>query len=311
MKQIDPRKLRDAFGTFMTGVTVVTSHNGQGAPIGFTANSFTSVSLDPPLLLISLARTSSNFSALTSSEGFAVNILSEDQEQISNRFARPVEDRYADVGWQKGPFGSPVLDGVAAWFDCSMHKVVDAGDHVLLIGQIEAFNNAGLNGLGYIGGSYIKPSLESQAANTAGLEGGIRVGAVLEHEGMVLLKEQEDGGFDLPSVLLDSNKGGRSHAERLADEIGPSLSVGFIYSVYDDTERGTHNIVYRCTSSDGSHNSGKYFKINNIPFERIADSASRDILKRYQREHSIGNFGVYYGNEQSGDVRRLARGLEQ
>lgn len=311
MTQFDPRQLRDAFGTFMTGVTVVTSHNGDRAPIGFTANSFTSVSLDPPLLLVSLSKTSSNFSALTGATGFAVNILSEDQVEISNRFARPVEDRYAGVEWRPGPHGSPVIAGVAAWFDCSMHNKVDAGDHVLLIGRIEAFENAGLNGLGYVGGSYIRPALEIRAADAAGDEGAVRIGAVLEHEGKVLLSAVKDGGLDLPFVTVDVNKGGASHAKRLADAISPSLSVGFIYSVYEDAQRGTHNIVYRCASPDGEQHAGAFFEIKKIPFECIADSASRDVLKRYQREHSLGNFGVYFGNEQSGEVRRLARGLEQ
>ena len=85
------------------------------------------------------------------------------------------------LNWNVGPHGSPVIAGVAAWFDCSMHNTVDAGDHVLLIGRIEAFENAGLNGLGYVGGSYIRPSLESQAVDAAGDGGAVRIGAVLEH----------------------------------------------------------------------------------------------------------------------------------
>lgn len=93
----DPRQLRDAFGAFLTGVTVVTTINAEGQPIGFTANSFTSVSLDPPLLLVCLAKTSRNYAAVTEAAGFAVNILSEAQKDVSNTFARPVEDRFAAV----------------------------------------------------------------------------------------------------------------------------------------------------------------------------------------------------------------------
>ena len=98
----DARALRDAFGAFPTGVTVVTAHDPSGQPIGFTANSFTSVSLDPPLLLICLAKSSRNFAAITGSAGFAVNILSETQKDVSNTFARPVEDRFAAVEWEEG-----------------------------------------------------------------------------------------------------------------------------------------------------------------------------------------------------------------
>ncbi len=310
MAKFDPRALRDAFGTFMTGVTVVTSHDGDGAPLGFTANSFTSVSLDPPLLLISLSKSSSNFDALTSATGFAVNVLSEDQEDISNRFARRVDDRYADLDWQVGPHGSPLIGGVAAWFDCSMHNTVDAGDHVLLIGQVEAFGNAGLNGLGYVGGSYIRPSLEIQATDTAEHHGQVRIGAVLEHQGRVLLSETRDGGFDLPFAHAGKGDGGRSHAERLVDLIGPSVAVGFIYSVYEDAQRGFHNIIYRCSMADDTTGAGRFFEVNELPLDLVGDSASREILKRYQREYSLGNFGVYFGNEQSGKVRRLAKEQE-
>ena len=142
MTTIDPRALRNAFGTFMTGVTVVTSHDADGNPLGFTANSFTSVSLDPPLVLVCLANSSQNYDALTQAKGFAVNVLSEGQKDVSNTFARPVEDRFSAVNWQNGPHGSPVFNDVSAWFDCSMHQTVPAGDHVILIGKVEAFETS-------------------------------------------------------------------------------------------------------------------------------------------------------------------------
>ena len=90
------RLLRDAFGTFMTGVTVVTTLDEAGAPIGFTANSFSSVSLDPPLLLVSIAKTSGNYARFMAAKGFAINILAEGQKDVSNTFAKPVEDRFSD-----------------------------------------------------------------------------------------------------------------------------------------------------------------------------------------------------------------------
>lgn len=159
----DARALRDAFGAFLTGVTVVTTVDDAGAPIGFTANSFTSVSLDPPLLLVCLAKTSRNYATLTAAKGFGVNILSEGQKDVSNTFARPVEDRFAAVDWRMGPYGSPVFADVAAWFDCATHDVVDAGDHVILIGRVEGFDNSGKTGLGYARGGYFTPALAERA----------------------------------------------------------------------------------------------------------------------------------------------------
>ena len=153
----DPRALRDAFGSFLTGVTVVTTFDGDGSPIGFTANSFTSVSLDPPLLLVCLAKTSRNYNAVTTAPGFAINILSETQKEVSNTFARPVADRFATVDWRRGPWGSPIFSDVAAWFDCALHEVIDAGDHVVLIGRVEAFGDSAANGLGYARGAYFTP----------------------------------------------------------------------------------------------------------------------------------------------------------
>ncbi len=94
IQTVDPRALRDAFGAFPTGVTVVTACDGDGNPIGFTANSFTSVSLNPPLLLVCLAKTSRNFAIMTGAQHFAINVLSETQKDVSNTFARPVEDRF-------------------------------------------------------------------------------------------------------------------------------------------------------------------------------------------------------------------------
>ena len=88
MQTVDPRALRDAFGAFPTGVTVVTACDGDGNPIGFTANSFTSVSLNPPLLLVCLAKTSRNFATMTGAPHFAINVLSETQKDVSNTFAR-------------------------------------------------------------------------------------------------------------------------------------------------------------------------------------------------------------------------------
>ena len=94
MKDIDHNALREAFSAYMTGVTVVTTINSQNQPIGFTANSFTSVSLDPPLLLVCLAKTSKKFREMTEAKGFAVNVLAESQKYISNTFASPVEERF-------------------------------------------------------------------------------------------------------------------------------------------------------------------------------------------------------------------------
>lgn len=132
----DARTFRDALGCFATGVTVVTAMADGSAPIGLTANSFTSVSLDPPLLLVCIANTAGSAAALEAADRFAVNVMQIGQQPTSNRFAGKGVDRFAASDWEIGEFGSPVLNGSLASFECVRHAVHDGGDHFILIGRV-------------------------------------------------------------------------------------------------------------------------------------------------------------------------------
>lgn len=305
----DPRALRNAFGAFLTGVTVVTTRNGAGEPIGFTANSFTSVSLDPPLLLVCLAKTSRNFEAMTGSTGFAVNILSEAQKEVSNTFARPVDDRFAAVSWHDGPHGSPVFADVSAWFDCSTHQVVEAGDHVILIGRVEAFEDTGLSGLGYARGGYFSPALSDKAL-LAGQDMPQTLGAVAERDGAVLLQEAADGTLRLPTIELENgSEGVDALFGHLQDLCRLPVAPGLVYSIYEDTQSRRQYVIYRATLGEGTIEGATLYPVDALPLDRIADRATRDVLKRYAQESSIGNFGVYVGNQVKGRVHaQAARG---
>jgi flavin reductase (DIM6/NTAB) family NADH-FMN oxidoreductase RutF/pimeloyl-ACP methyl ester carboxylesterase len=132
-----PRVLRDALGCFGTGVTVVTTIDGAGEPIGLTANSFTSVSLDPPLILFSLAKASANLEAFQQARRFAVNVLHIGQQPLAGRFARRDIARFDAVDWAiRAEGGSPVLAGSLASFDCHTYATHDGGDHVIFIGEV-------------------------------------------------------------------------------------------------------------------------------------------------------------------------------
>lgn len=301
----DARALRDAFGAFLTGVTVVTTINAAGQPIGFTANSFTSVSLDPPLLLVCLAKTSRNYDALTGAEGFAVNILSEDQKQISNTFARPVEDRFAAVEWKRGPVGSPVFADVAAWFDCALQQLVDAGDHVILIGRVEAFENGGRTGLGYARGAYFTPALAEKTL-LASAESNLLLGAVPERDGAILLVPAAGGGWTLPFVEKPEDDGIEALETGLRSITGLEARAGLLYSVYGDTKTERQHVVYRASLGGGEPTGGTFFAVGALPTEEVADSAVRDLLKRFAAESTIGNFGVYFGNQEKGRVHAVA-----
>ncbi len=132
----DARTLRDALGCFATGVTVVTARAADGTPLGLTANSFTSVSLDPPLLLVCIANGAGSAPALKEVEHFAVNVLQIGQQPVSNLFASRNEDRFGDTGWSEGETGSPVLHGSLSSFECRRHAVHDGGDHFILVGEV-------------------------------------------------------------------------------------------------------------------------------------------------------------------------------
>ena len=132
------RQLRDAFGCFATGVTVVTTLDEGGAPVGLTANSFTSVSLEPPLVLFCLDRRSTRLPAFERAEVFAVNVLHAGQEGLSARFSRREPDRFAETAWTRGRSGVPVLRDVMAVFECRRHAVHDGGDHRVFLGGVDA-----------------------------------------------------------------------------------------------------------------------------------------------------------------------------
>ncbi len=133
----EPRVLRDGLGCFATGVTIVTTLDANGEPLGLTANSFTSVSLDPPLILFSLARSSANLAAYEAAGRFAVNVLHIGQQPVGGRFASRDGPRFEGVDWSiQAEGGSPILAGSLASFDCSTHAVHDGGDHVIFIGKV-------------------------------------------------------------------------------------------------------------------------------------------------------------------------------
>ncbi len=132
----DARTLRDAMGCFATGVTVVSALRADGIPVGLTANSFTSVSLDPPLLLVCIANSANSKAALESATTFAVNVLHIGQQPTSNLFARPAEDRFAETPWEPGQHDVPLLLGALANFECRRHAIHEGGDHIILVGEV-------------------------------------------------------------------------------------------------------------------------------------------------------------------------------
>lgn len=299
MTPFDPRALRDAFGCFMTGVTVVTSMNGD-EPLGFTANSFSSVSIDPPLLLVSIAKTSRNFGHFVNAGGFAINVLAEGQKDVSGTFARPSENRFAGIDWARGPAGNPVLPGVSAWFDCTLSQLVEAGDHAILIGEIKGFATSSEPGLGYYRGAYITPA---QTATEVPAGPDVLLAAIVEASGHVLLIDDGKGGLRLPETRVGP-AGTRAALERLLASTAPDAAPGEIYAVYDGAVAGRQHIAFRCPAISTDATEGRFVPLEPEYLAGVTDPATRSMLDRLAAESRLGNYGVYFGSHVEGQVTR-------
>lgn len=165
MTVIEPRALRTAFGRFATGVTVVTARGPGGKPEGMTANSFASVSLDPPLLLWCIREQAASRPAFDAAAHFAVHVLRAAQRPLAERFARPAPDKFADLDWEPGLGGAPLLPGALARFQCAVAARHPGGDHTILIGRVLAAEEAGPGEpLLYVHGGFAVPERRDAAA---------------------------------------------------------------------------------------------------------------------------------------------------
>lgn len=155
MASFDQRELRNVLGSFVTGVTIVTTLDGDGKPLGVTANSFSSVSLEPPLILWSQALTARSFPAFRDSERFVINILAEDQAHVSQRFAKAGEDKFAGVAVREGIGKLPLIDGCTAYLECRKVATYPGGDHAVFIGHVENIELRERKPLAFGGGRYM------------------------------------------------------------------------------------------------------------------------------------------------------------
>ncbi|WP_461536473.1 p-hydroxyphenylacetate 3-hydroxylase reductase component [Spongorhabdus nitratireducens] len=152
--EFDSTAFRRALGNFATGITVITATAPNGDKVGVTANSFNSVSLDPPLILWSIDKRSGSYPVFKEATHFAVNILAADQMHLSNHFARPSEDKFAGIDYETGFGKAPLLPDCSAVFQCENHEIIEGGDHWIMIGKVVAFEDVGRSPLLYHQGSY-------------------------------------------------------------------------------------------------------------------------------------------------------------
>ncbi len=304
---IDPVELRRAFGTFVTGVTVVTTCDEDGSPRGMTANSFTSVSLDPPLLLVCIGKTAGSFPAFNTSDSFAVNVLHERQKDVASVFASKSVSKFEAVNHDTVHTSAPVLSDSLTWFDCAVHDRVDAGDHMILIGRVRAFGTSPAAPLGFCRGRFA--SVEDPMPPGWTPSHRMMIGYLVEHEGRILLRSDGAGNWGLPTasrrkagnvVSLDEN----GAVALLSDD-------AFLYSVFDVADQEPGYVVYRSVLSGLPGATPelspalKFFAPDELPWERIPVRQIRAMLRRYLHERNEARFGIYADSSDGGRVAMI------
>ncbi len=162
----DPRDFRQALGAFATGVTIVTARAGDGAPVGITANSFNSVSLDPPMVLWSLAKNARSLAVFARAGHWNVHVLANDQEPLSNRFARAGEDKFGGMALDAGASDAPLIPGCSARFQCRAAFQYEGGDHVIFVGEVIDYDRTPSPPLLYVTGGYALAARKAGAVAT-------------------------------------------------------------------------------------------------------------------------------------------------
>ncbi len=306
---LDPLELRRALGCFATGVTVITTKLDDGTLLGFTANSFSSVSLEPPLVTVCIAASAAGIEGWRQTTRFAVNILSDEQQEISSHFARRGIDKFADTTWQPSRLGNPLLENTVAWFDCRMHQVIPMGDHDILVGRIEFFDHTTRSPLGFVGGAYLHFGLLRQALDAMPNRRDLRVSAVVEIDGKLLLRRTA-AGYAVPSAF---RLGGREDGSGLLGELaaaGYDAGLPYLFAVYEDgpiqhiVHRGQATRIHPRQPNDELLE----LPLDGLPLESMASRAERVMLERFLEERKSNVSGIYVGDADTGTLLTLAGG---
>ncbi|MEL7099844.1 MAG: flavin reductase family protein [Pseudomonadota bacterium] len=297
MIDLDTSTLRAAFGSFMTGVTVVTTRDATGAACGFTANSFTSVSLDPPLLLVCPGKVLSSYHAFENCTHFAVNVLAEGQEEVSNTFAGFKGDRFARTAHTLNDDGIPLISGAVAQFSCRTHQRVEAGDHCVLIGVVTDVAHTPGRGLGYVGGRYFSLGLERGVQEAEGRD--VICGAIVETPGHVWL-EQTPQGYRPPQIERTSRVSLRDDLAQHLRLRGIAARLGAAYSVFDTA--ATHSAYILASAPPPQHTDLHPISIDALPALTWATPPIADMMARFAREARTRDFSLYLGDAVHGET---------
>ncbi len=307
MTELDRTLLRKTLGQFLTGVTIVTTMTKDNEPLGFTANSFTSVSLEPPLVLVCVAKNANCCEVFSEAKQYAVNILAESQQQLSNTFASPIEDRFENTQWTTKSTGSPVFNDTVGWLDCTMHQVIDGGDHLILIGEVIAFDQSPQLPLGYFQGNYFSVGMAPKALAAIGdKQAHTSIGIVIDQNRSLYLVKSTGGKLDFPHATANSDDDAHEQLDHYLEKLGLNLDEKILFSVVEEA-KGSLAIYYRCHGlGNPKLNDGQFYDFDNIPWSELSSKAMSVMVKRYIQERNHDVFGVYFGNEISGRVAKTS-----
>jgi len=301
----DYADLRNALGAFVTGVTVATTIDAQGRPRGLTANSFTSVSLNPALILVCIGEGAASYSAFTACERFAVNILSERQRHVSALFASQSADKFEQVQWTMSPGGAPLLNDSLSWLDCRLHTAIPCGDHAIVVGEVTDYSTGAGRPLGYFRGGYVRFGLAQDAVD-AYRRAQAALGCIVDDGEGLLLCRGATGAWSVPlSTMADAGASGKDALNAALDKIGAEVDLSFIYSIFGDRPA---YIIYRGRLKSlrpRAPHRARLFRPDEIPWDDLPDEPFRNMLKRYVAERDSERFGIYAESDAGGQVAVL------
>ncbi|WP_427870005.1 flavin reductase family protein [Leucobacter luti] len=302
---------RQVLGSFMTGVTVITTVDADGRQRGITANSFTSVSLDPPLVLFCVDYRAASYETFQSAEGFVIHVLSSEQQELAKTFASKSETKFAGLETESGHGGAPILSDVHGWLECRLHDTVIAGDHAIIIGEVLRYNSEPARPLGFYQGRFFGFNTDQEIAALAPQLSRIAVTWMMQTEdGAILARRTEAGGLVLPaSSAAPKDVHARALAALAEQEFSSRVSVEFLYSVFED-EKDRLGLTYRGqVFARGAQLEQAGFvclqpsEVDPEAFARPGESA---IVGRYLDELANSRFGIYAGTLAEGAIAHVS-----
>ena len=222
-------------------------------------------------------------------------ILHEDQRLCSDLFASKSSNKFDDVEWSLGPTGAPGIAGSLAVFDCTKSNVIKAGDHIVLIGEVASFKSSAGRPLVYGQGGYISVSVQ-QAAVARSPGRNVVVGCVVDYEGSVFLNRTQQGKWRLPEAIQRNETTDELRTLNSAlKDMGATVEITFLYSVYDIASENAVAIVYRGTLSELPEKSGhaRLYAESQIPWDDIEPKESKEVLQRFFTDLRLNQFSIY------------------